>query len=508
MTSRHEAGTIGGATRPTLDACLRPEPPPARPSFDVLKSDVPERRRAVVERVIEVAFPRVVEHLALPPETWEAEGRRGVWLWGVLEISAAADGTDLRLDYITDDPDADGCAATANLSQPINRFGFPAAMSPILVAAARECGLHPKTLSGPTGMYIRRVFARTFHRCVDWNRLRRGVLRQLRLDPLVVSLTHRTFHGGPERLETFNWVARHVRELALVAAEHPRLLPFLQLVSSVEGSPVEAFERAVREAGITPSARRKLERWGFEPFSQATGFCMMENCIETVARLANLLDRLEIHEPLHPMFGVLALRAGIDSTPDWFLRTLHKELVARDAETFVAPGVAAATMARGQIHEEDFDLVAIWLNTKQPLPDPQQQHSWPWIVEQAWRHRALTDAAARAPWPVPSETLAIAGFQVVPLRCALDLRMEGEVMRNCLATYENECRAGRIAVYSIRKGERRFADIAVARVKGGGGFWQVMQVAGKRNREVPEMAGVAMGVVRRLGTPGNAKVSG
>lgn len=79
--------------RPTLDACLRPEHLPAQPSFDVHKSDLPERRRAAVERVIEVAFPRVVEHLALAPETWEAEGRRGVWLWGVLEISAAADGT-------------------------------------------------------------------------------------------------------------------------------------------------------------------------------------------------------------------------------------------------------------------------------------------------------------------------------------------------------------------------------------------------------------------------------
>lgn len=54
-------------------------------------------------------------------------------------------------------------------------------------------------------------------------------------------------------------------------------------------------------------------------------------------------------------------------------------------------------------------------------------------------------------------------------------------------------------MYSIRKGERRFADLALARVKDGGGFWQVMQIAGKGNREVPEMAGVEMAVVRRVG---------
>jgi len=271
-----------------------------------------------------------------------------------------------------------------------------------------------------------------------------------------------------------------VRELALVAAEHPRLLPFLQLVSRVDGPPVETFERAVREAGITPSARRKLERWGYEPFSLAFDNCMFEDTIETLARFANLLDRLEIHEPPDPMFVELALRGGTDSAPDWFLRTLHR--------TLVAPGASDA----------DLDLLAAWVHTNPPTPDPHQQQSWRWILEQAWRHRALTDATAREPWPMPSETLSIAGYEVVPLRCALDLRAEAEAMRNCLATYEKDCRAGKIAVYSIRKGERRFADLALARVKDGGGFWQVMQVAGKRNREVPEMAGIAMAVVRGI----------
>ena len=70
-----------------------------------------------------------------------------------------------------------------------------------------------------------------------------------------------------------------------------------------------------------------------------------------------------------------------DSTPDWFLRTLQVSLC-------------------------DFELLATWLTTNPPLPNPHQQQSWPWIVEQAWRHRALTDAAAREPWPVPSETLS------------------------------------------------------------------------------------------------------
>jgi hypothetical protein len=176
---------------PTLDACLRPEHLPAKPSFDVHNADVPEHSRAFVKRAIEVAFERVVEHLALAPETWEADGRRGLWLWGVVEISAAADGTDLQINSVSTDPDDEACVVSANLLRPISCFSFSNAMSPILTSAARECGLSPKALHGPAGNYIRRVFARTFQRYVDWNRLRHIVLTHLRLNPLLVSFTRR-----------------------------------------------------------------------------------------------------------------------------------------------------------------------------------------------------------------------------------------------------------------------------------------------------------------------------
>ena len=42
----------------TLDACLHPEHLPTHPSFDVHRADVPEQCRAIVDRLIEVAFPR------------------------------------------------------------------------------------------------------------------------------------------------------------------------------------------------------------------------------------------------------------------------------------------------------------------------------------------------------------------------------------------------------------------------------------------------------------------
>jgi hypothetical protein len=212
----------------TLDACLHPEHLPAHPSFDVHKADVPEQHRAVVERVIELAFPRVVEHLALAPETWEAEGRRGLWLWGVVEISAAADGTDLQINSVSHDPDDEACVVSANLLQPISCFTFANAMSPILASAAREYGVSPKALPGPAGNYIRRVFARTFGRYVDWNRLRRIVLTHLRLNPLLVSFTRRSVRNAAQpravvlRVRTAMWQRESRRSPLMRRSASPR----------------------------------------------------------------------------------------------------------------------------------------------------------------------------------------------------------------------------------------------------------------------------------------------
>src|SRR6185295_2996411 len=130
-----------------------------------------------------------------------------------------------------------------DLRRPIARFAWPGALEPVLLAACREDGTPTAILRGPSGEYARRVLVRTFAPCVDWNRLRRLVLAQLRLDPLVVSLTQRTFEGEYATTDGFNWVGRHVRELALVATEHPRLLRFLNLVAGCGESPVKVFER-------------------------------------------------------------------------------------------------------------------------------------------------------------------------------------------------------------------------------------------------------------------------
>ena len=155
------------------DPCLRPEHQLARAAFQVREVDILEAEHAAIQRVTENTFARALEHLTLGPETWEAEGRRGVWLWGLLNISVAQDGTDFRIDYLGREP--------ADEAQPISPLGFVAALAPILAAEARGCELPLETLSGPTGDHIRRVLVRTLYPCVSWHRLRGAVAAYLRL---------------------------------------------------------------------------------------------------------------------------------------------------------------------------------------------------------------------------------------------------------------------------------------------------------------------------------------
>lgn len=472
-----------------LDPCVLRNHLRERPEFNVpLARPLDPARRLAAEKVIEHSFLAVAHHLSTPPEAWQDDGRRSVRLWDLLEFSVAQDGGDLRLEFLSRDPDMSGCLAHADLSQPIGGFAFPAALDPLLVSGCRAVGLSPRCLPGPTGDFMRRVLGRTFRPYVQWNRLRRSVLQALAPDPLLVSLTRRAFEGGRASLHSFNWVARHVRELSLLAVERPRLLPFLQLVEHAEGSPLANLDSALSASGMTASARRKLERWGFQPFSQATDFGTLEDRDTVIARYANLLDRLQVAREPTTMFTQLAMKGVRPDAPDWYLRALWDEVESLGDD----------------IDEEnypvDFEVTATWLAASPPEPDEnQKQAGWPWIVERAWEHHLRTDSACAQPWAVPCDDLAIGRYVVKPLRDLASLREEALTMRNCLETLEAGCRAGKLAAFSVREGGRRVACLSIARITEPTPSWAVHQVAGKANAPAAkDIADVAMQVARRL----------
>jgi hypothetical protein len=362
-------------------------------------------------------------------------------------------------------------------------------MDPVLAAACREAGVSPSILPEPRGNLVRNTLTHTFLHYVDWNRLRRSLLRFLAPDPLAMSLARRIFDDDSRTIENFNWVGRHARELALTAVEHPRLLPFLRLASSREGSPVANFDRIVADAGMTPSARRKLEEWGFDALSQAGEHVLFNDYLHMLAWIANLLDRLKYSGEADARFCYLAWSAAYGEGPDWYMRALLKEVSHPVDE---APDVDPPP---------DFMLTAQWIRSSPPEPDENQKRAgWPWIVARAREYQTVLDAMDQQPWPIPIDNLCVDECDVVAIRDIGALREEGDEMCNCLSTMADPCRHGRVAVFSIRRRGERLACFSLVRGEGEPGApWKLQQIAGWANCPAgPELIEVALRAAKML----------
>ena len=459
------------------------------PNFAIKSENLAPARRALAERVIEHALPAIARHLDAATEAWEADGRRMVRVWDLLEFSVALDGTDLRVSYLLDDAGVGRPVVHANLARPIGSFGWHFAFDPVLAQACRAVGMPVPALIGPTGNFMHRVLGLTFRRYMDWNRLRRSVLRALALDPLLASLVRRMFSSGRASIDDFNWVERHQRELSLVAIESPGLLPFLKFGERAEGQLIEHFDRLMAEAGMTPSARRKLERWGSEAFDTAMDFCVLEDWREVMARYANLLDRLQVECDPEVMFTELAMASG-PHAPDWYLRALFNEVQSLEAN-----------YPDDDPYPVDFPETTRWIASNPPEPDENQKRAgWMWIVTQSRKYFAIEEARSAQPWAVPCGEIAIGRYSVTPIAGLAQLREEALAMRNCLETLEEDCRSGRLVVFRITKGDRRVACFTLCRVEHPTAFWQLSRIAGKANSPVaPEVTEVAMAVAGKLG---------
>lgn len=450
----------------------------------------PERKLAA-QRALDHCFLAVAHHLSTPPESWVDQGRRMVRLWDLLEFSVTVDGNDFQAEFLARDPAMSHCIVRADLKGPIGSYNFPAALDPLLVEGCRATGFTPKCLPGPTGDYMRRVLLRTFRHYVDWNALRRSVLQALAPDPVVTSLTRRIFDSRFATLPNFNWVAHHVRELSLVGIEHPGLLPFLRWEQPRHGSPLGNFERAMAEEGLRPSARRKLEQWGFDTFGVAIDECDDYEPVDPhrfIARYANVLDDLQVEVEPCPMFSYLMTRGRALEAPDWYLRALWNECESLTEEYPDDPYLI------------DFEPTSAWIDSRPRRPDENQRRAgWAWIVARAEEHKLRTDVAGALPWAVPCGEMAVGRFVVKPLGDRATLREEAHEMRNCLASMEADCRRGKLAAFSIRLEGRCTACFTLTQVAVARPFWTLLQVAGKSNSQVqPEIRDVAMQVVRSL----------
>ena len=480
-------------TQHAIASFTRLEHRPAR--IDPAPASIPlgcisDARRAKALNVLERCREEICEHLDFGAVGWEAAGRRHVLLWDLMVVSVASDGSDLRADWPAHERDMSVCIPRADLSIPIGSYRWYTAFDPVLFEAARSTGLDVRTLDGgPTGEWMRQSLRRTFRRYVDWNRLRRAVLGQLAPDPLDVSLTRRIFGGCAPGFREFNWVHRHSPELALVAIENPRLVPFLRIAAAnpVDG-PLEAFEGLLRDARINASARRKLEVWGYPVFGEALDAALFSDAASLMSKLANALDRLQVRNEPPSVFGALAVRDAKAIYPDWFLRALLDELWLLEDEGFdQTPPLLYSEAIR-------------WLDTDPPPPDSNQRRAgWRWVEARASAHSAAEEEGATRTWSVPCGDFETGPWRVVAIRNRRELQEEARAMHNCLERYEADCRFEAMAVYSIRdRASGGRAACFSLELDLEDHVWRLGQVSGRGNcRVAQELVGVALASLAR-----------
>jgi hypothetical protein len=319
---------------------------------------------------------------------------------------------------------------------------------------------------------------------------------------LVRSLSNRIFGPTPPG-GACEWIASRSAALCLAGIEHPALLPFLRIVFENGATrscddPMDAFRRLLAAAGMDRAAFKRLPQWTFKAFSRLEGRWFGA---PAVAQYANLLLRLDIQEPPSPLVAsyVILLHeyrvppggVVLDFTrhPPWFVRAF-----VRQAERAIATGLNEP-FARGMRDCVD------WLLQAQPVPDANQERAgWDWVLAQALEYRKTRALATAAPWAVPAGEVIIGNWRVVPIRSFADLMAEAQAMKNCLADYEEDCRVGSVAIFSIRDAitDERAACFAAGRDEDGSG-WELEQVAGKQNAEASaEMRLVAATAVGRI----------
>lgn len=102
--------------------------------------------------------------------------------------------------------------------------------------------------------------------------------------------------------------------------------------------------------------------------------------------------------------------------------------------------------------EHRFIPVLGWLARAKPVLDSNQQRAswtWYWARYQAWSE-GERQRRKSFQWTHGIDALSWRGFAIVPIRDSATLWQEGELMRTCLTTYSDKCRAGRYLVYSVR----------------------------------------------------------
>ena len=482
--------------------------PPSKIDFARAVEGLSDGQRGLGAVTLARSGAEIIGRLAMPVTGVVTPASRSVQLWGLIEITISTDGRSLSGHW---QDTKKRISLSANLATPIGNVAWTGPFEGIVDRSAPHVGWDVIIASLPKH-WLERSLRRSFNGFIDFAAMRRAALDFLAPDELTRSLANRVFDGAPTA-DQFNWCGRHRDALCLTAIEHPALLPFLRWAEADkrfrDTAPMAALSTLLSLEGMDEGTAKRLERWSYDPFLRFAQDLIGEESLEMLVAFANLLARLDVTErppaffchcagaaaswfyPQHdcPVFGT--------RVPDWFMRAMLREIERmEDEEDEIGFGEQVMTALP-------------WIASMPPEPDANQcKAGWPWIME---RVREFEIRQARGEWQVPLGECAIGGYRIVPIRKLAQLKSEAQEMKNCLENYADQCKAGVIAIFSIRTtglgAGKRVADVAAVRVmRDGRAVWALHQVAGKMNAAVScEVEAAARGVVEALNSTKGAK---
>ncbi|MFZ1724545.1 MAG: hypothetical protein WAT76_13075, partial [Dokdonella sp.] len=278
---------------------------------------------------------------------------------------------------------------------------------------------------------------------------------QIVRDALACTIDYRPHQG----LTTQDYVAawRNAEILRTRVAEAPELAAVWGLGVRAgylkSHDDYDVLRRLFQSWEVTPVGWKLLIRHARQLYRPLIGSTSSaKGGLNTLACYVCLLQRIQSREPL-PFPLAKALFAPYWFSEDLDLYELPLGLIRGATERI------KGAMALGSLElfiEHEFVPVLGWIARAEPTFDSNQQcASWNWFFTryQQWcksERRKREDCR----WESGIDGLRWRGFHITPIRDSVTLWSDGEQMRMCLNTYEEDCVMGRYIIYVVRAAGR------------------------------------------------------
>jgi hypothetical protein len=337
--------------------------------------------------------------------------------------------------------------------------------------------------------------------------LRDVLHRALRLEPEIVQIARTATKSRSKTLLNTHYTTawQQLAALRRVQQASPGLLPLAFDVIKEDRIwlgryPLAAIRYSIVENHrVTPAGWRLIARWGEEVVTVPRCFAAGRN-LKMVRHYITMLTKAGVSEP-PPALVMRAYLRMYGERIDFKRWRPYEPIAVLRIAFDEAIRLRGSLGLHGFINE--FLAVCEWAGaTKPKLNKTERRAGWTLLVRRAraWEmDQQIHARRTNVSWPCPVTTVDGVDWKANALPDSVSTLQEGLAMRHCVATYIEDCRAGRLRLFSIRTNDsgKRFATLALLHMPLRLG-WTLHDVKGFANEEAQPLAQEAAREIIRL----------